>query len=239
MQNFIIQVGCPVRQCISQLHQSLFPVSSNSPIYWAATALSSSLPTPVPLNPLLNVTPHYPQIHDLKGSKPLRARVNGTNHSRSSIRTNQNNSLSPRRATDLPKSSYKPNIDSKNARLVNFALNATPSYVSLYDDVFTESCVAQGLEIFFSLESVGVLPTTSSYEVRHIEEFDGNAEFRDGNYFVTLPWHKETLWEVPSNFQLAKTIAYKVAKRNVSQNLEEWHLTQNWPDGHFQSQGRD
>ena len=64
-------------------------------------------------------------------------------------------------------------------------------------------------------------PTQSSYDDRYIEEFDSNVEFRDGNYFVALFWHKETLREVPSNFQLAKTIAYKVAKRNVSQNLEE------------------
>ena len=55
----------------------------------------------------------------------------------------------------------------------------------------------------------------------HREVRDSNLEFRDGNYFVTLPWHREALRDVPSNFQLANTIAYKVAQRNISQNLEE------------------
>ena len=129
--------------------------------------------------------------------------------------------MASRRATNFSKISSQPHRDSKNARLVNFALNATPSYVSLYDGVFPESCVMQGLENFFSLESIGVSPTTSSYDDRYIEEFDSNVEFRDGNYFVVLPWHREILRDVPSNFQLAKTIAYIVAQRNISQNLEE------------------
>ena len=93
-------------------------------------------------------------------------------------------------------------------------------HVSLYDDVFPESCVTQGLKNFFSLESIDVLPSTSSYDNRYTEEFDSNVEFRDGNYIVALPWHWEALRDVSSNFQLAKTIAYKVAQRNISQNLE-------------------
>ena len=60
-----------------------------------------------------------------------------------------------------------------------------------------------------------------SYDDRYIEKFYCNVEFRDGSYFVALPWHQKTLREAASNFQLAKTIAYKVAQRNVSQKLEE------------------
>ena len=47
--------------------------------------------------------------------------------------------------------------------------------------------MTQGLENFFSLESIGVSLTTSSYDDRYIEEFDSNVEFQDGNYFVALP----------------------------------------------------
>ena len=78
----------------------------------------------------------------------------------------------------------------------------------------------QGLENFFSLESIGVSSSTS-YDDRYIDKFDSNVEFRDGNYFVALPWHRKTLRDVSSDFQLAKTIAYKVSQRNISQNLEE------------------
>ena len=88
----------------------------------------------------------------------------------------------------------------ENARLVNFALNATSSYVSLYEYVFPESCVTQGLENFFSHESIGVSPSTSSYGDRYIKEFDSNIEFRDGNFLVALPWHWVTLHDVPPNF---------------------------------------
>ena len=260
-----------VDRAFHNLHNSPFPVSGNSPLYFndqiqihgilgcdlipllgvlelceieggsllrlsngytlfgdvsfIASAVPSVLTSPQPfqsqLDPLINGSPHYPQIRNLKGSKPLRARVKLANSTCASRKTNRTKSIPRRRTTDLPKSLSKTNLDSENARLVNFALNASPSYVSLYDDVFPESCVTQGLENFFSLESIGVSPTTSSYDDRYIEEFDSNVEFRDGNYFVALPWHRETLREVPSNFQLAKTIAYKVAKRNASQNLEE------------------
>ena len=30
------------------------------------------------------------------------------------------------------------------------------------------------------------------------------------SYFVALPWHQKTLQDTHSNFQLVKTIAYKV-----------------------------
>ena len=76
------------------------------------------------------------------------------------------------------------------------------------------------LENIFSLESIGVSPITSSYDDSSIREFESNVELRDGNYFVALPWHLGTLRDVPYNFQLAKTIAYKVAQRNATQNLE-------------------
>ena len=185
------------------------------------SASTSSQSSQSQLNLLVNGSPHHPQICKLKCSRPLRARVTGTNPSSFSIRTNQTNSLPPRRATDLPKSLYNPNIDSDNARLVNFALNAPLSYVSLYDDVFPESCVTQGLENFFSLESISVSPATSSNDGRYIEEFDSNVEFRDGNYFVALSWHRDRLGTFPLTFSWRKTIAYKVAQRNVSQDLEE------------------
>ena len=163
------------------------------------------------MDPLVSGSTHYPHIRKLKGSKLLRARVNSTNPSRSIIRTNRNKALPPCHATDLPKSFYKPNIDSEKDRLVNFALNATPSYVSLYDDLFPELCVTQGLENFFFLESISVSSSTSSYDNRYIEEFDSHVQFRYGNPFVALPWRQEILRDVPSNFHLAKTIAYKVA----------------------------
>ena len=60
---------------------------------------------------------------------------------------NRTKSLNPHRTTDLPKSLSDLDRDSENVRLVNFALNATPSYVLLYDEVFPESCVTSDATI--------------------------------------------------------------------------------------------
>ena len=120
-----------------------------------ASAVSSALTSPQlavsQLEPLINGKPHYPQIHRLKGSKPLKARVKSTNPKPSSHQIHRTKSINPRRTTDKSKSLSKPHCDSENARLVNFALTATPSHVSLYDNMFPESCVTLGLENFFSL----------------------------------------------------------------------------------------
>ena len=74
---------------------------------------------------------------------------------------------------------------------------------------FPDSDVVYGLEIFFSLESIGVSPESSSYDERYLKEFDDSVEFRDERYYVSLPWHSDIIDIVSSNFGLAKVIAKK------------------------------
>ena len=61
-------------------------------VSFIASAVPSALTNPQlsqsKLDPLINGSSHYPQICKLKGSKLLRALVNGTNLSQSSIYTN-------------------------------------------------------------------------------------------------------------------------------------------------------
>ena len=66
-------------------------------VSFIASAVPSALMSPQPsqsqLDPPINGSPHYPQIRDLKGSKPLKARVKFTNPKRTPRQTNRTKSM--------------------------------------------------------------------------------------------------------------------------------------------------
>ena len=74
---------------------------------------------------------------------------------------------------------------------------------------------------FFFLESIGVSPESSSYDERYLKEFDDSMEFRNGCYYISLPWHCEIIDKVSSNFGLAKVIAKKVSSKNADAGVAE------------------
>jgi len=72
-----------------------------------------------------------------------------------------------------------------------------------------------------SLESIGIESEVSEYDDTIIKNFERNITVNNNRYQVELPWDKDTLNKVPSNFVLSKMLA-----RKVSQKLEkEGHLT--------------
>ena len=86
-------------------------------VSFIASAVPSALASPQPslsqLYPLINGSPHYPQIRRLKGSKPLKARIQGTFFPRASSQTNRTKTLAPRHAPDSSKISRMPPLDSE------------------------------------------------------------------------------------------------------------------------------
>lgn len=98
---------------------------------------------------------------------------------------------------------------------VNFVLNPQHSYFTPFKDVFPDSQVEHGLENLFSLESIGIKEENSSnYDEIEIENFRKSIALKNGKYHVDIPWNRDILQRVPSNFYLAKVMAKKVSARN-------------------------
>ena len=66
----------------------------------------------------------------------------------------------------------------------------------------------------FSLESVGIPKNFSNADSEIIKEFEKNISMENDRYDVVLPWKKELIDKVESNFEIAKAIAVNVARRN-------------------------
>ena len=78
-----------------------------------------------------------------------------------------------------------------------------------------------GLENLFNLESLGIRESSdaSSVDELKIKEFKEGIEFRDGKYYVELPWYNELIEAVPSNHEIALAILRRVSKKLLLQNL--------------------
>ena len=99
---------------------------------------------------------------------------------------------------------------------VNFVLRKadTINHYSPLKDVFEESLCEQGLENFFSMESIGIKGNIASYDEAEINKFKQSIELRDNKYYVKLPWKEDILKKVPHNFEIAQALAKKVFKNN-------------------------
>ena len=171
----------------------------------------------------INSSPHYPQVKQLKSSKPLVKRKRKNPAVNKSLNPHQQLSSKNlhRPNTNKIRKCSNQNLTGPQCHLVNFALNASASYSSPLNDIFPDSDVVHGLENFFSLESIGVSPESSSYDERYLKEFDDSVEFRNGRYYVSLPWHSDVIDRVPSNFGLAKVLAKKVSSKNADAGVAE------------------
>ena len=73
---------------------------------------------------------------------------------------------------------------------------------------------------FLSLETVGILEdSVSDYDRVKIDAFRSSITFRDGCYFVDLPWNENKLSEVPSNHQVALSVLDRVVTKTEKQKL--------------------
>ena len=70
----------------------------------------------------------------------------------------------------------------------------------------------------FSLESVGISDTDdqcSKLDEIKVIDFKNQIQFKDHKYHVALPWYEENVEQVPSNYEVALSVAYS---RELLQN---------------------
>ena len=85
--------------------------------------------------------------------------------------------------------------------LVNCALEPSASQFDPLKEVFPCADVEYGLDNFYNLESIGIEEEGSSYELEQVQNFRDSISFQDGHYYVHLPWNKDLVKQVPSNFE--------------------------------------
>ena len=116
-------------------------------------------------------------------------------------------------------------IPSKFAKAANFVLNPKPTYFSPMNEFFPYSDIDQSLENLFSLESIGIAKEDiSCYDKSEIEQFKQSIEFRDNHYHVDIPWNRDLLKQVPSNFELSKILAKKVSLKNDKMDADYYGI---------------
>ena len=100
--------------------------------------------------------------------------------------------------------------------VVNFVLHPRKTYFSPLESLFPESAVEQGLENMFSLDYVGCGDNREQHsqaDVMLVKEFEDGIIFKDNRYYVNLPWKKDLVDQVPSNYNVALSILNKVVNR--------------------------
>jgi len=111
------------------------------------------------------------------------------------------------------RSKYKHLNDSEvDSSIVNFVLSPQKTSFDPIGSVVRDSQVEDRLDQMFSLESLGISSEGSEYDNDRIKEFDAGIKFNDGKYSVDLPW-TEKIPDVPNNFNISKSILYKVVQR--------------------------
>lgn len=113
-------------------------------------------------------------------------------------------------------------------RQLNSILEPKSSYPDPFPDVFENSNVERNLEKMFAVDSAAAShdeELIGDYDRNRIENFRKSIEFRDNSYFVDLPWHKDKIDSVPSNYQ----VALKVLDRTML-SLEKRDLDKTYTD---------
>ena len=133
--------------------------------------------------------------------------------------TGSSKSCTNLRNTKIPNLSFK-----ESKRCMKYVLDPVTIFESPLSPVFPDYNVEHGLDCLTSLESIGINPSMSSYDEMWVRDFEKSIQFKDGYYHVELPWNKDVLKKVPSNYDLSKAIAYSVHKRNTSSNISQAYL---------------
>ena len=77
----------------------------------------------------------------------------------------------------------------------------------------------------FSCESLGFADKQSQFDSDIIPEFEKNIRFRDGRYWVKLPWFPDRLKNVPSNHGIALKVLDKVVNKLTKTDMYEAYLS--------------
>ena len=106
----------------------------------------------------------------------------------------------------------------------NSVLHPKPTLSSSYKDWLPESNVENSLELLHSLESIGIKEDVAAPDEEQIAKFRESIEFRDGAYYVDLPWNEDLIKDMPSNFDIASAIAWMVHENNARKGLRDAYL---------------
>ena len=67
------------------------------------------------------------------------------------------------------------------------------------------------LDNFYSLESIGIKEEDSlAYENDQVEKFKESISYKDGHYYVKLPWKSDLIKQVPSSLKISLAVAERV-----------------------------
>ena len=75
----------------------------------------------------------------------------------------------------------------------------------------------------FSCESLGIEDDQSQFDSDIIAEFERNIQFRDGRYWVKLPWFPDRIKNVPSNHGVSLKVL-DIMERFSKENMYEDYL---------------
>lgn len=99
-------------------------------------------------------------------------------------------------------------------KAVNFILNPIKENFDPLEDFFDGSHVEHGLDRLYKLESIGINEDDGEgYSEAQIIKFKESISFKDGHYYVELPWIEDKIKQVPSNCKIALAVAEKVYDR--------------------------
>lgn len=114
-----------------------------------------------------------------------------------------------------------------------FVLESEGNNADRLGDFFPDSQLEWGLELMFSIESLGLLEKegVSDYDKEKVRQCQESIVLRDTKYYVWLPWHTEKLAQVPSYYTVSLCILDCVV-----QNLERRGIYQEYLEVFYQQE---
>ena len=119
-------------------------------------------------------------------------------------------------------------LNNKTKTMVNLVMDPLKSYFNPLEHMLEDSEVDNGLEHLFSLESMGIKVDDRdlvSFDKDQINRFREGIQFKDGSYYVELPWYPDKIDLVPSNH----FVALKVLDRTM-EHLRRKELTEKYQE---------
>ena len=88
------------------------------------------------------------------------------------------------------------------------------------ENFFLAADVEYGLDNFYNLESIGIKDSDhSSCDLEEVQNFSDSISFKEGHYYIHLPWNKDLLEKVPSYLKVSLAVAERVYKNLEKQNI--------------------
>ena len=117
--------------------------------------------------------------------------------------------------------------------LINFVMEPKAFYPDPLAEFFDESEVERRLDKMFDMDAIGLKSDKeiSNVDELQIKKFKESIVYKEGKYFVKLPWHENKINQVPSNYQ----VALKALDRTVKQ-LEPKQLTDQYFNCFFEQE---